>query len=166
MKKIIFSLLVLMFANISLAGNEGPQATPEAPPIVLVERLHSGGFFVPPGALMSQSLQVRSNGEVVKVERIRGNENSPKTTLILTLSKDKIAQVQQLVSAVRKGEMVDPDSQSPGCQDAPSSRDRVFQGAIEITIAETSNCKKYIHENASAADAQLIKILNAIDDIE
>jgi len=165
MKKMILSALVFAFAASAFAGNEGPQAVPKAPPTVLVVRSANGGFFVPPGHVASRQIQILSDGNVIRLEWIRG-ENEPTVTPIVELTEKQTAKVAKLVAAVKPGKMVAENPDAPGCMDGPSFNDAVFQGETRIVIAQTSACKKYKHENATAADAQLIKILSGLEKIK
>jgi hypothetical protein len=164
MKKTFLSLLILASALSAKAGNEGPQAAPQLPPVqTLAERSFYGGFFVPPGSLRSHSLRILKTGEVV-TEKWYGDADS-EITPVFKLTADQLAKLTQLVNEVQVGAMIDPNPHAPSCMDAPGSSDAVYREEVRIAIAETVNCKKMVHENATAADAQVILILDEVEKI-
>lgn len=171
MKKMILSVLMFVFANSAMAsfGNDGPQAAPLPPPQPLLERAMSGGFMVPPGSVSAIQLQILDNGMVTKTEWIRvqgvGGQQPSKTTVVLTLSSEKIAKLMKVVAQVKPGKLVDPTPDRPGCMDAPSFSDAVYQGGKRVVLTQTAACKQSVSDTASSADAELIKVLNAIDSL-
>lgn len=162
MKKMIISVLVLGFALTAKAGNEGPQAAPPVPPVILAERTTNGGFFVPPDSAYAISLQILSNGDVQKVEFYR-DPTVNKVNVILTLKAAQVSKLSKLVNQVQEGKMIDPNPQAPGCQDGPMFTDAVYHGNTRIEISQNVACKSLVHENANKADAQVIKVLNAVE---
>ncbi|WP_413291506.1 hypothetical protein [Bdellovibrio sp. HCB337] len=166
MKKMFLSMLVVAFASVSFAGNEGPQAAPEYPGpktvTVLAERVLSSGF-VPPGAVGLRKTQVLSDGSVVRLEWFGGAK--PRKMSILTLSQKKLANLVQLINQIQEGDLFDLNPAAPSCQDAPTSSDAVYKNGVEIKIAQNADCKPYGRKNATAADARVINLLNAIEQI-
>jgi hypothetical protein len=163
MKKMIFSILTLVFVSSAFAGNEGPQAAPIAPkPAVVAERRMSGGFFAPPDVPYVRSLQILENGDVNKVEFYR-NVADPVTVLVYKLTNAQIARLQNLVAGVQEGKMIDPQPEEHGCMDAPLFEDVVYKAGTRIVIAQKFNCKDMVHDNATVADTKVIQALNKIE---
>ena len=158
MKKVIIGLLMLGMALGAHAGNEGAQADPASHARVLAEFDQYGGLFVPPGAVSSYSYQIAMDGIVQVITRTNG-QNTPSKKFIKQLSYSELSNMQTLVASVRPGALFDPNPSGPSCQDAGTSRYVVYARGSEIIIGENTGCKTLSRKNATAADAQIMKIL-------
>ena len=160
MKKTI-CLLVTLSALRGLAathGDEGPQAAPPATSPVIASTSIFGGM-PRPGEPSAESVEVHSNGEIISVVRINGQNQ---TSLIATLAADKLKTLQQWVDQVQPGALYDSNPSIPGCQDAPSTTETVYRAGAQIVIGESDNCKELSRQNDSYTDEKIIAVLRGL----
>lgn len=159
-KSILVSLILALslFAN---AGHDGPQAAPPMHHAHVLAEYVIAGFFVPPGEPTVRQYQIMEDG----TERLitSYNDNTPQEIRRLkNISPEELAQVKKLVSEIQPGKLFDPNPEQPSCQDAPTLNYLVYQGVEQILIGQRSGCKTMKHENETAADAQIIQILEEL----
>ncbi|WP_413291505.1 hypothetical protein [Bdellovibrio sp. HCB337] len=164
MKKIFLSSLVLVFASLSFAGNEGPQAGPPYRATIIAERTVGGGYPPPPGHSHGRSIQITDDGTVLKAEWFVG-EQDPRITHVMKLTVKQLTKLQKNIQSIQPGDLIEPNPEQRGCYDAPTSTDRVYKSGLVIKIAQKAACKQYTRENAKLADRKVINLLNALEEL-
>ena len=151
-------LACLLFTSIAFAHNEGPNATPTAPPTVIA-KVKSMSLFHPPSSPDVTEIRIYNNGIIERSEiyRTTGEES----VTVAKLSSEATYALSQKVNAVKPGRLVDPEPNMPSCMDAPSVTYSVFIGATEIEIAANYGCKPLKKDNADSNDFAVRQMLDA-----
>jgi hypothetical protein len=163
MKKQILILTMSLLSLAAQAGHEGPQASPTAPPQVIAEVSISPGLFAPPDRARGESVQIFDDGHVVKVMYYSGRTE---TKDLATLSPEVSQKLNQLVSSITEGKMLDPNPLSPGCMDGPSTVYTAYPTVGKpVVIGLRQDCKEMKKSNESEADISVARILASLSNL-
>jgi hypothetical protein len=158
--KIFIALFLTLGLNLStFAGNEGPQAIPKQPGMLVAESV-VGIPFGPPSYPKSIRYQIYSSGYTQVVKKT----SDGKADTITALKPFSTEEMRAMISDIKEivpGPLFDPNPSMPGCMDGPSQVYKVYPSTkSEIDISSRFACKTNSRKNANQADADLIKILD------
>jgi hypothetical protein len=162
MKKIMLGLLMLTSVS-AFAGNEGPNAAPQLPPIPVVATVQIASFFHPPGSPDTIRVEIMKDGQILRTEVYR--DQKVITKQVATLSHELSRAIDAAVSKVKPGKLIDPNPKSPGCMDAPSVNYSVTSDNGKIDIGATVACKEMIKDNGDENDGLVRRALEAADSL-
>lgn len=162
MKSLFLSLALVALGFNATAGNEGPQADPGTPTLVVAEYRSLGGLFIPQNSPHTYQYQILTNRKAVVIAHMR-RMNPPKVTILKTLSEAEMRQFLNLVKQVKPGALFDARPNEPRCEDAPSYFWSVNTPKGKIDIASKVDCKTMSRKNSTAADQKIVQILTDLE---
>jgi hypothetical protein len=151
--------LILSMSLLAHAGNEGAQAGP-MPPQIVIAKVSIGGGFAPPSVPSSRVIEILNNGMVQQVYYYQNNV--PKVMPLTELSQSVLKGLTAVLDRVQVGTLQDPNPVDPGCVDAPSTTYAVVRNGQTIAVAQRMNCKEYVKSPATQDDQTVKDTLDAL----
>lgn len=160
MKKQMIAALLILITTAAFAGNEGPQAEPEAPK-VLIAQLQMNSGFVPDWMPHQWTIDIEANGTVTTTKTFRGGEKQVQK--IAKLASEVLKSLKLKTESTQMGELIELDPEAPECMDAPSTTYYAFHAdGQKVPVSAVRQCKQFSKENATSSDYEVQSVLDGL----